>query len=559
MSTVPGADAAAPVASAATRATKRVPNPAAYIPPQCFTKTRTDEGAAKNPCYACHVKAPAPNYADDADLQVTLKLPPAAKKNPWTNLFDPPMTRAPRLSDDEVLRYVRESNYFDAAGHIVLADERADARWDEDKNGRWDGFVPDVYFVFDDHGFDHAPDGSPTGWRAFGYYPFLGTFFPTNGSTDDVLVRLDRAFRERADGTPDRDAYEINLAIVMALITREDVPIDPVDESLYGVDLDLDGRIARASRVAFDGDERDKEKTRMHYVGRAREEERAGRLAIAPGLFPVGTEFFHTVRYLDLGPDGAVRMAARMKEVRYAKKTRFLSYDALKQLAVAEAREQAETPDGARWVRSLGERGIDNGQGWVYQGFIEDARGQLRPQNREESAACAGCHGGIGGTVDGIFSLPRKVSEAEAQHGWFHWSQRGLAGLKEPKRRDGTYEYTAYLQHAGGGDEFRENGEVMARFFDASGALVPTEVDRLHEDVTRLLLPSAPRALDLDRAYRAIVAEQSFVLGRDAVLAPAHNVYAEVRIGEPTGIAPAVPASRLVRNGQRALLAKLHE
>jgi hypothetical protein len=378
----------AAVASGPARAPKRVPDPVAYIPPQCFTRTRADEGAAKNPCYACHVEAPAPNYADDADLQVTLNLPPAAKKNPWTNLFDPPVARAVRLSDDEVLRYVRESNYFDAAGHIVLGDARADARWDEDKNGRWDGFVPDVYFAFDDHGFDHAPDGAPNGWRAFGYYPFLGTFFPTNGSTDDVLVRLDSAFRERADGTPDRETYEINLAIVTALVTREDSPIDPVDESVYGVDLDLDGRIGHASRVAFDGNERDKDKTRMHYVGRARDEERAGRLAIAPGLFPVGTEFFHTVRYLDVGPDGSVRMAARMKEVRYAKKTRFFSYDALKQLAVAEAREQAETPDGARWVRSLGERGIDNGQGWAYQGFIEDARGQLRPQNREESAAC---------------------------------------------------------------------------------------------------------------------------------------------------------------------------
>ena len=56
--------------------------------------------------------------------------------------------------------------------------------------------MPDVQFAFDDHGYDHHPDGTPTGWRAFAYYPFVGTFFPTNGSADDVLVRLDAALRE---------------------------------------------------------------------------------------------------------------------------------------------------------------------------------------------------------------------------------------------------------------------------------------------------------------------------------------------------------------------------
>jgi hypothetical protein len=54
--------------------------------------------------------------------------------------------------------------------------------------------------------------------------------------------------------------------------------------------------------------------------------------------------------------------------------------------------------------------------------------------------------------------------------------------------------------------------------------------------MTALLLPSAARALDLDRAYGAIVREQSFTAGREAVLAPSRNVQRRVRVGEKTGV-----------------------
>jgi hypothetical protein len=50
----------------------------------------------------------------------------------------------------------------------------------------------------------------------------------------------------------------------------------------------------------------------------------------------------------------------------------------------------------------------------------------------------------------------------------------------------------------------------------------------------------------LDRAYRAIVLEQRFDLGRDAVLAPAQNVYRTVPLGEPTGIRKPAASEPLV-------------
>jgi heterodisulfide reductase subunit B len=90
------------------------------------------------------------------------------------------------------------------------------------------------------------------------------------------------------------------------------------------------------------------------------------------------------------------------------------------------------------------------------------------------------------------------------------------------------------VNHAG--DEFRENQEVMDRFFDAAGNLKPEEVERLHQDIGHLLLPSRERALQLNKAYRAIVQEQSFIHGRDATVTPAKNVHQQVEQDQPTEV-----------------------
>jgi len=540
---------AAPAAATGYMHVKRLRNRVAYIPPQCFTQTRGDDGKPKNPCYACHTRSEAPNFVNDEDLQITLTLPEPAGQNPWTNLLSPPVERAPASSDAAVLEYVRQSNYFDRDGNIALARalEKPAADWDANDNGHWDGFTPDVQFAFDEQGFDHRPDGSPTGWRAFAYYPFVGTFFPTNGSADDVLVRLDPALREDAAGHFDAALYTLNFAIVEALIARADVTIDPTDETALGVDLDLDGRLGRATRVAFDGAPYARGRTRMHYVGRARDLERQGQFPLAPGLFPLHTEFFHTVRYLDVGKDGAVTMAPRMKEVRYAKKVTWLTYDQMEAHVGLEAFATTAATDRTHGVQWFGEAGISNEQGWYFQGFIEARDGSLRPQSLEESAFCEGCHSGIGATTDGIFSFARKLGDKTRARGWFHWSQHDLRGLPEPRRRDGQFEYTLYLQEAGAGDELRSNAEVSARFFDDHGALRPAEVVGLHGDIARLLLPSPARALDLDRAYHAVVLEQSYDKGRDAVLARSTNVQANPVLGSKTSITHPGVAMRLAR------------
>src|SRR3546814_9497928 len=83
----------------------------------------------------------------------------------------------------------------------------------------------------------------------------------------------------------------------------------------------------------------------MHYVGRARREQDAGRVHAAAGLFPEGTEFLHSVRYLDIAGDGTAAPSARMKELRYSRKEHWENYSDLRQMALAEGKEAALSPD----------------------------------------------------------------------------------------------------------------------------------------------------------------------------------------------------------------------
>lgn len=510
-----------------------------YIPAQCYTKTQGADGRVHNPCFVCHQSSIPPNYIDDADLQLSYSFPSAAAKNPWANLFVDRTAAVRAISDEEILAYVRRSNYLAHDGTNILADRIAalPASWDVDGNGLWDGWVPDIGFDFDDEGFDCLPNGEESGWRAFAYHPFPGTFFPTNGSFGDVLIRLPEAFRKNEDGFYDRVVHRTNLAILEAVMKRSDVPIRPTNEERLGVDLDGDGKLTEASfvRYAFAPGE-----MRMRYVGQAKRLQEMGETQLHPGLFPTGTEFAHSVRYLDIDEGGKPKMAARMKELRYMVKKGWLPPGQLEMDAFREARDKELNPDRLRKFGGDAETGIGNFSGWRLQGFIEDAEGELRPQSREEHAACIGCHSGIGATTDSVFSFSRKLP---GDGGWFHWSQRGLEGVGERIRNDGRGEYTAYLEENGAGDEFRSNEEVMRRFFSEDGRFDPKTSRILSRDVEALLLPSKERALVLNKAYRVIVREQSFVRGRDATVTPLVNVHRELPSGlepEPTGILEAV-------------------
>ena len=518
-------------------------NPAPYIPPQCYTRTEDDGGQVHNPCYTCHTPSIRPNYIQDGDLQLSYSFAEDMRVNHWRNVFRDRSAQMQQISDQAIKKYIRASNYFDEQNRIVLQQvlQSPPHSWDANNNGRWDGFIPDAAFNFDAQGFDHDAQGQPTGWRSYAYYPFPGTFWPTNGSTNDVLIRLPEAFRQTADGQYDAQVYATNLAIVEAMIRERDIEIEAVDEAHLGhVDIDRDGRIARASKVVYDW--APLQNRHMWYVGRAHVLQQQGDINIAAGLFPVGTEFLHTLRYIDVADNGDIQLASRFKEVRYARKRQWLNYAWLRNRADAEVKEKRDFPDRLRQIRGDHERGVSNGQGWTYAGFIEDAGGQLRPQSHEELGFCLGCHGGTGVTRDGIISFARKMNFNSPQHGWHHWSQHSIRGVAEPKRIDGKGEYSLYLERNRAGDEFRANREVIDKFFTSEGQLKPESLAALQQDISWLLWPSPQRAMQLNRAYKLIVQEQSFIHGRDALVSLPQQVHSRLEADQSTSIKIVTPA-----------------
>ncbi|WP_209262575.1 hypothetical protein [Thiorhodococcus minor] len=538
----------------------RVRSPVAYVVPQCYVLPSAADGAVRNPCYICHQRGQAPNYIDDSSFQQSFEMASAALENPWSNLFEDRSARSALIDDDWMRNYVRVSNYRASDGVLLLPPRlRAlPGDWDLDQDGAWNGYIPDAYFRFDDLGFDLGPTGDPTGWRAFLYYPLPGTYWPTNGSAGDVLIRLADVFRRDADGKLDRAVYRLNLAIVEALIKHADVAIDPVDERLYGVDLDKDGTLGMAAQVGYDW--APLEGRSMSYVGMAATAQRAGKVHLAAGLFPEGTELLQSLRYLDVDDRGRVRPAARMKELRYARKNAWYSYSELKGIADREGAERREYEnDVLKQAPGDYERGLF-AQGWVYQGFIEDAHGHLRPQTQEETLYCMGCHGGVGVTTDTTFAFARKLDAGRADHGWGHWSLQDVFAIAEPVVEvaglGARPEYSHFILSTRSGSDFLVNAELEARFFGSSGRPRADAFERLHQDISLALLPSPERAMQLNKAYRTIVEDQDFVRGRDVNLRPVTRLLAVVPKDLPTGIQRPIQIRSLPSARQTELSAK---
>lgn len=495
-----------PVAAAsAEKARGRIDNVLAHIPPQCYTQT---DGHA-NPCWVCHTVTNNKNGADDWELQAQYQLNAIGHNNHWTNLFVDRSKAIAAQNDADTLAYVRHDNYRPLRAALKRLPQQQRPRW-----------VPDLDLAqgFDGDGF--ARDGS--GWRAFRYKPFPGTFWPTNGSADDVMIRLPPVFRQTADGKDSRAVYRINLAIVEAVVavpdTRADdaldLPTEPLDETVAGFDLDGDGKLAQATRIHA---------LPAHYAGAAAD------IAVKRYAYPIDTEFMHGVYYLD--PDAPDMRANRLKELRYARKIFQLDDAHLAQKYAQDAREQLT----GGWPYFGGDAfsGLFSEYGWQLQAYIEQADGRLRLQTREEQMFCMGCHSGIGVTVDGSFSLPRKLPGARG------WGAQNLSGMIDaPQVGSAEPEYQRYLRRAQGGDEYRGNAEMLARFFpngrfDADAAQVAAPGGG--GDLRSIILPSRDRALLLDKAYRALVREQDFKLGRDALPAPAQHVHHKVE-GAETGL-----------------------
>ena len=520
----------------------------AYIPAQCYAKVKQENGNVSNPCYSCHVDGVRPNFLhDDSGLQSTLDFTDYSSINRYDNLFKDRSAEVMAITDKAIQSYISESNYFDKNGEIILTKtlDQVPANWDANKDGHWNGFTPDTYFNINEEGFDIDPSGKATGWVAFSYYPFLGGFMPTNGSTDDVFIRLPEDFRANKKGNYDADVYKLNLAIVESLIREKDVSISETDEQIYQVDLNKNGTLDTSNKVVYQW--APLKNINMSYVGKAALTYASKKNEIAAGLYPKGTEFLHSVRYIST--DGnAISMADRLKELRYSVKTTWNNYSQLSKSVSSEIKERNDFPNRVSQYHSSRSGGIEsgliNGRGWKYQGFIEDKHGALRPQNFEETLACMGCHTGIGATTDSSFAFPRKFGFDSFKHGYYHWSEKGLQGIADPIRADGHHEYSYYLKNTQTADEFGGNSEVENKF-SKQGEWIPEELEKIKHDISHLLLPSVARANTLNKAYKVIVDEQSYIYGRDPHVLPVKNVYESIPVGEDTGIENPITSNNL--------------
>jgi hypothetical protein len=242
-------------------------------------------------------------------------------------------------------------------------------------------------------------------------------------------------------------------------------------------------------------------------------------------LYPQGTEFLHSVRYLD--PDQPGLSATRMKELRYMRKERDHEDAYLREIYRQEDEEklEGEIPN----YQGSAAKGFATFLGWQLQGYIEDPTGRLRLQTDEEHRFCMGCHSGLGVTVDGTFAFPRKLPGAE---GYRYQDLRGQRDRPQVGHTEG--EVLTYLKRALGGDELRANAEMRARFF-VGAKLDERQVRRASvggdRDLAWLLEPSRERAILLDKAYLALVRRDRFQDGRDPSVEPVGNVLRAVENG----------------------------
>lgn len=481
-------------------------NAEGVVPPMCYTRTEI----RNNPCYVCHQDGidGRENVMNDADLQEAYSFSDVGMTNQWKNLFEDRTARVKNISDAEILSYISGDNYTELPSRL--------------REAGFKGWIPDLKNLhlgkdaFDGQGF--AKDGSQ--WVAFNYKPFPSTFWPTNGSTDDVMIRLPEIFRSDKQGRPSLEIYKANLAILEAKIKGVDrIGSLPVDEAAVGKDLDDDGALGRAVEIR---------KTDA-WVGAAEG------VHLEAHLYPEGTEFLHTVRYVGIAEDGHIGPSTRMKEVRYSKKAKAYSKPMYARKYELEAMEKERGNLPAYY--DLGHHGLDNGNGWALHGFIEDRKGRLRAMTYEENFSCMGCHNSVGSTIDKTFAFPRKMDGGK---GWGYIDLKGMPDA--PNKGETVGEIATYLARAGGGSEFRNNDEMSEKWFRPDGALDHVKL-KSAKDVYDLITPSKERALALNKAYRTIVEDQDFIFGKDPVLTPPVNVYDKI----DNGNTPTLPPERIFK------------
>ncbi len=511
-------------------------NPYANIPAQCYIET---SGGTQNACLFCHTNAPARARLGNnnpqaglssitGNLQTTYSFTPATQQtvspsiNPWENTLFPEALEASyqksphRFDEKTMLTYLKDNNWKEA-----YAKKRGALGWDSGVESPWRLF-PDLSpedLPANEDGYvrtkhkQRALFDTLTGWRAINFMPY-GIFTPMSGSVSGIYIRLPHPFMQDEKGVWSEAIYSKNLDLLERTITDRLEPNDP-----------------------------------KQYYGNAHN------TPVERGLYPLYTEFAHPLHYVDLRETGT--RAKRVKEIRYMVKTKMF-YPG----------EAAEKEENAPLYLNEKQGWIDNGAGWILAGFIEDAKGHLRPQNGEELMQCVGCHSdnygfepsaftsGSGNTIDSTWAFPRKFPETLGWAEMDYLAYTFKEGTARSNRGDpinrasNEGEFGYFLKHVVGANLYgvmpqsmeafliqtikKENGysddwktldlekpselqahhrlhvTLMGEFVAKKGYI--TQEGFIHP---RLLYPTAEEALQGAMGYRKVVATQRFTKGKD--------------------------------------------
>jgi len=103
-----------------------------------------------------------------------------------------------------------------------------------------------------------------------------------------------------------------------------------------------------------------------------------------------------------------------------------------KEVGLEDIEEKDVEDNFENYIGVEGQGWIDNGGGWVIAAYIENRDGRLRPQTTEELAQCLGCHAKTGNTVDAIWSFQRMLPGMEgwAEMNYGHYSSKDPSKTK---------------------------------------------------------------------------------------------------------------------------------
>jgi len=549
-------------------------NPYSHIPAQCYIET---SHGAQNACQFCHTngvyalglgnnlpQAGAEARLGNLQLEYSFAphrpFEPLSVTNPWENTLKPEKLLAAvrALGHDpqawgaaEMARYVRQDNW--SAAFAQRPGNPKD--WDSAVNhpmrlfpglapadlpARADGFVRSLEAS---RGYFKDDAGWLTGWRAVNFMPY-GIFTPMTGSVSGIYIRLPQVFMRDAGGQFSLAVYQRNLDLVERAIQDRLTPADG-----------------------------------KRFTGQAQT------VPLLRGEYPVGTEFAHPLHYVDVAADGSRldisrfpgTRSQRVKEVRYMMKWKDFHH--------ADFRP-GEKEEGLPVYGHATQGWVDNGVGWYLAGYIENARGELRPQTPQELTQCIGCHSGVvrteqapsftsgtGNTVDSTWAMARKWPGAT---GWKEMNYLGYqahasvgpqatpgqAQMGDPfNRGEGKGELRHFLDNVVGASLYGDMPAAIERYLAQTvrtdrGYSQPWPVldnrnpqaftesqalrQRLMRDLTArgehldaqgrvqgaLLYPPPADALAGAARYRQVVVTQRYHLGKDVFAAtPVNFIY----------------------------------